>query len=329
MNSNFLQYNKTNINENKSYKSNKPIKSTYNNNYNICLKECELNENCKGVVFSNPLCDKDNTFSECINMFTDIDILNSEPKNLYKSKCKFLSNIDNSSKVYSSEKNKSFIKNKYVNMLDSQINTSKYYYLKINNKYLGISDKLNSLFLVGVENINEASLFRFNSNGNIIELKSSKCLQSNGNYIILTDCDMTTNRQKYIYENKYNSIRNNNNNLMLCMGLKNKSNEKINNITKFENNIVLEECDNSLAQKVINELENKQIDEYENFKSIRNRIENRVNNTEYCSNPIYKTIVFIVLVSILIYFIWFVSRKQYGDPIEPSDLVSTPFHKNS
>ena len=56
---------------------------------------------------------------------------------------------------------------------------------------------------------------------------------------------------------------------------------------------------------------------------------NKVYDINYCSNPIYKTIVLIILVGILIYFIWFVSRKQYTDELKISELVSTPFIKQN
>lgn len=66
---------------------------------------------------------------------------------------------------------------------------------------------------------------------------------------------------------------------------------------------------------------------YENFKSFRKRIENKLDDVNFCSNPVYKTIVFIILVLILIYFIWFITRKQYSDDIDIRELVSTPFAK--
>lgn len=67
--------------------------------------------------------------------------------------------------------------------------------------------------------------------------------------------------------------------------------------------------------------------QYENFKSLKKQIENKLDNIEYCSNPVYKTTILIILVGILIYFIWFISRKQYGYDISASELVSTPFTK--
>lgn len=71
----------------------------------------------------------------------------------------------------------------------------------------------------------------------------------------------------------------------------------------------------------------EQIDK--NFKSYRRKIVNKLDNKNLCSNPVYKTVVFIILVSILFYFIWFVSRKQYSDGIDITEIVSTPFAKSN
>lgn len=58
-----------------------------------------------------------------------------------------------------------------------------------------------------------------------------------------------------------------------------------------------------------------------------NKLENKFENIEYCSNSTYKIIITIILVGILIYFIWFVSRKKY---FEDSEYItktnSTPFN---
>lgn len=70
---------------------------------------------------------------------------------------------------------------------------------------------------------------------------------------------------------------------------------------------------------------NKIFKELENFKLFEKQ--NKLKDINYCSNPVYKSIVFLILLGILIYFIWFVIRKQYNDDIDVSDLVSTPFKK--
>lgn len=323
MDNNFLQYRQTGINDNPNEKI------IYNNDIKVCLNECVSNDECDGITISNPKCNKNITFSKCISSFNDIDILNSDPENLYKYKCKFLSNINDTNQVYFSEEKKSYIKNEYINMLNAKIDTSKYYYLKIDDKYLAISDKHDNILLVSSNSIDKASLFKFNSDGNIIELKTSKCLETNGNYIILTDCDVNLDTQKFIYENKFNSIRpfsSSQDNSILCMGLGTQSDN-------LDNKIELEECNYSSSQ-LIQVQEKNETDEtdgtdetnetqhYENFKC-----KNKVYDINYCSNPIYKTIVLIILVGILIYFIWFVSRKQYTDELNVSELVSTPFTK--
>lgn len=64
----------------------------------------------------------------------------------------------------------------------------------------------------------------------------------------------------------------------------------------------------------------------ESFKLFRKKIINKFDDSnDYCSNPMYRTIVFLILVGIIMYFIWFVSKKQYLDDIEIRDFVSTPF----
>jgi len=63
------------------------------------------------------------------------------------------------------------------------------------------------------------------------------------------------------------------------------------------------------------------------IKQVEKKIENKIENIKYCSNPIYKSIVFIILVGILIYFIWFISRKKYFEDKDYFDeITSTPFN---
>lgn len=318
MNNNFIQYNQINIDD----KSNNKI--IYNNDINICLSECETNDNCQGIAITKPICSKNKSLLECINSFTNIDIFNIIPENLYKHKCKFLSNIVNNEQIHHSEENKSLIKNRYINMLDSKIDTSKYYYLKINNKYLSIINKHANIFLTTNDSIDKASLFKFNHDGKIIELKTSKCLQTNGKHIILTDCNMNNDIQKFIYENKFNSIRPCSDDA-LCLS-------EIND--QYGVNIKIKECkyvpaQNVQIEKTSETLKIREIEEqnFENFKSFRKQIENKLDNVNYCSNPLYKSVVLIILICILIYFIWFVTRKKYSDDLNISDLVSTPFDK--
>jgi hypothetical protein len=62
----------------------------------------------------------------------------------------------------------------------------------------------------------------------------------------------------------------------------------------------------------------------ENFSSLK-QLEKKISNIEYCSNPIYKSTVYIILVGILIYFIWFISRKKYSEDNEYNNNTTTPF----
>jgi len=315
MDSNFFQYNKSNI------ISNPNEKIIYNSNDTKCINECNNDNNCQGLIISNPICDKNIPLTECIQSLTDIDVLNIQPNDLYNFKCKFINNINDLSKIYKSDKNKCYIKNQYVDMLNSDNDMSKAYYLKINNKYLSINEELNNLFLISSDDVEKACLFKFNSNNNIVETKTQKCLQTNGKYLILSDCDNLINNQKFVYENKLNSIRplnNSNGNSILCLTLIDKNNDP--DINTNNNKITLEECNFIDSQNI-------QIEKIkENFSTLKN-LEKKIENINYCSNPIYKSVVFIILVCILIYFIWFIIRKKYYDEDSDYDkITTTPFN---
>ncbi len=340
MNNNFIEYNQSNIITNPNEKI------IYNKDTSNCLDDCKINIDCKGLVISNPICDINLPLSECINLVSDIDILNVKPQNLYEPKCKFISDTNNLSQIYNSNKHTTYLKNKYVNNLNYQIDLSKSYYLKINNKYLSTNDEFSNMFLITQDNIEKACLFKFNSDNNIIETKTKKCLQTNGKYLILTDCDNFSSNQKFIYENKLNSIRPINfsdGNYVSCLGLPNKSNinnPNINNQNNYinfdsdilsDNRIVLEECKFTPKQNIQIEEENISINDKsksntnENFTSLA-QLEKKIENIEYCSNPIYKSVVFIILIGILIYLIWFVSRKRFFEDIDYNNETSlTPF----
>ena len=67
----------------------------------------------------------------------------------------------------------------------------------------------------------------------------------------------------------------------------------------------------------------------ENFitlKKLEKKLEKKIDNVEYCSNPIYKSVVFVILVGILLYFIWFISRKKYYEDDDIYNIRSTPFY---
>jgi hypothetical protein len=81
-------------------------------------------------------------------------------------------------------------------------------------------------------------------------------------------------------------------------------------------------CKANKANKA-NKLDNESDKNNKNNKSLRKQID----NINYCSNPVYKTIVFTILLGILIYFIWFVTRKKYNDDTgTTASTPSTPFN---
>lgn len=276
-----------------------------------CIQECSSENNCLGVNISNPICDSSNNYAECLNEnnVTNNSGINSiMPENFSKFNCKILNNINNTNFVLNSENNTSYIKNSSGNLIPMLPNSI--YYLKIDNMYLSINNEYNQIFLVGNNNIGLASLFKFNSNGNIVEVKTNKCLQTNGEYLILTNCDSTNINQEFIYENKLKTIRpiTNTTNNALCLTL------------DSTNKITLEECSNTSEQKIISESEN-QID---NFDSDGLSI-NTFKNINFCSNPTYQIIVNVILCCIIIYFIWFICRKTYKDNSNDDIILSTPF----
>lgn len=73
------------------------------------------------------------------------------------------------------------------------------------------------------------------------------------------------------------------------------------------------------------EQRNQNNNENEKFSSLK-QFDKKVEDIDYCSNPVYKSVVFLILAGIIIFFIWFVSRKRYFEDNEYNDtLVSTPF----
>jgi hypothetical protein len=51
-----------------------------------------------------------------------------------------------------------------------------------------------------------------------------------------------------------------------------------------------------------------------------------IDNIEFCSDPTYKIIVTLILIGIIAFFIWFVSRKKYWDDSVEGSEISTPFN---
>jgi len=70
--------------------------------------------------------------------------------------------------------------------------------------------------------------------------------------------------------------------------------------------------------------QNNKKKELENFKCFSKEF----GNIDFCSNPIYKVIVFVILMGILCFFIWYVSRKKYNEDVDIPKLISAPFEKN-
>lgn len=280
-----------------------------------CVNTCTSQSNCQGVNILNPICnnnDNNDILQECINFNMNNGITNKTSDDLTKFNCKFLNNINNTNYVLNSDNNTTFVKKQYANNIDN-INLGKKYYMKINDKYVGINNKNNQDFLVFVDDISFASIFQFDKNGNIIETKSNKCVQVNGIYLILEDCIQDNLSQQFIYENKSNTIRplTNDLNYNLCIS------------SADYDNVILEECNykNNKFQAVEIESESTQnidLNSKENF-DIDFDIDNFSNLTkiDFCSNMVYKTIVTLILCGILIYFIWYLIRKKYKDDVGP------------
>lgn len=317
MNNNFLSYDNVIINNN--------FKSTnyFSNNKSNCLDNCLKNNNCYGINITNPICDKNNKFNDCVSENLPIGIDNITPDDLLKYKCENITNVNTNVNtnintnvntniktdfnVNVCKNNTANIKKEFANKINNDILNNQYY-LKINDVYIGISKKLNQIYLIPAKDISSASLFKFNSNGNIIETKTNKCVQKNGDFLILQDCvynDDDNNEQKFIYENIFNTIRP-------------QSNTSDNNycLTLHDpNNFFLEKCnyDNNINQAVqinkidsINHVNLNKLDE--NFKA---NLFDDYKKINFCSNPIYKIIISLILFGILIYFIWYLTRKQY------------------
>ena len=304
MDSNYLLYNDVNIED-----SLKP-KNMFSKDKSKCLNICSSEDYCQGLNIENPACENNNTLTECINKKLNNGILNINPEDLSKYNCKFLSNINKTNYVTNSENNTSYVKKEYADNINN-LDLSRQYHLKINNIYFGTHIKQNQIFLIPVNEILSASIFMFNKNGNIIETNTGKCLQSNGENLILQDCIEDNLSQQFIYESKSNTIRPITNTFKnnLCLSLNN------------ANSLVLEDCNNNNNQQVnveaITDSHSRISEKFEsdNFLNLK-----KIN---FCSNTIYKTIVTLILCGILIYFIWYLTRKQYKDNNETDIQTSS------
>jgi hypothetical protein len=311
MDNNYLLYNNVNIEDSLT------PKNIYSNDKSNCLNICSSEDNCQGLNIKNPVCENNNTLTECTNQKLGGGIININPINLTQYNCKFLSNINNTNYVIDSENNTTYVKKEHADNINN-LDLTKQYYLKINNVYFGTKKKQNQIFLIPVNDIQSASIFTFNKNNNIIETNTGKCLQINGDYLIFDDCIQDNLNQQFIYESKTNTFRPVTNTFTnnLCLSL------------NGENSLVLEECNyiNKNNQEVYIEAKTfsksgiKENFEYDNFES--NNFGN-LKKINFCSNTIYKTIVTLILCGILIYFIWYLTRKQYKDNNETDVQTSS------
>lgn len=296
---NYLLYNNVNIEDiaNPHY--------IYVKDKNECVNLCSSENNCQGVNIEKP------TMNDEINN----NII--KPNNLTKLKCKFIKNLNNSNYIIESENNTTLIKKDYLNISDI-LDINKEYHLKINGHYVGIENKNNQLFLVLIDedNLNiTKSIFKFNHNGNIIDTQYNKCIQTNGNYLILQDYIPDNPAQEFIFENKTNTLRPKTNQFRntykddYCLDI------------KFEN-IVMDICDYKNKNQYIDIEPISEIKE--EFKSDVEIDElEKLTKINFCSNIIYKTIVTLILLGILIYFIWFLIRKKYKDNIDINSNLFT------
>ena len=312
-------------------------------NVNDCLNACTLENNCQGLNITNPYCNSEQeTMAQCASQFksTSINNINLENNNPYKYNCKILKNINSTNSLTHSENVNSYIKNKYTSQFEKI--TGSAFYLETNGKYLGIEEKFDNLFVVSVPDKKFASKFIFGPDNNIIESTSKKCLKTNGEYIILADCVQDDPAQKFIYENKFNTIRPtdiedlNIVNGTVCLSLSLNTQPNTENYPN-DNRIVLEKCINAEKQRINYESDtDSQTDTTKEnfFTSIKlDPIDDPIDdpsdlvpNINFCSNPVYKTIVTLILVGIIIYFIWFVTRKKYWDDESLFETSSTPFN---
>lgn len=321
MENNYLLYKNISISD-----SQKP-KYHFSKDESSCVNMCLSENNCQGIMITNPVCKNEHLLNKCVeeNLKNGIgdNINNISSENLSKYNCKLLTNINNTDYILNSDNNTTYIKKKYINKINN-ISLNKQYYLKINNFYIGISNQNNQIFLIPVKNVINASMFKFNLDGNIIESKSGKCIQVNGNYLILENCLQDNLEQQFIYESKSNTIRpqinifdNNNGNQCISISLDN------------SDKIILEECNykNNINQEIITKLgqnltkSNSNLEENSNSEKNLNLEENfessgdigNLKKVNFCSNAIYKTIITLILTCILIYFIWYLCKKQYKD----------------
>ena len=342
MDNNFIQYHQVQINT----KPNE--KNIFLDSDLECIGLCQNDTNCQGVSYYKLNYIEDNKDTSIGN-----DV-NTNPANFNKTNCGFLTNINSSNQITPSKNKTTLVKSKYLQLNGKLANSNKTFYLKIGSKYLGISKNHNNLYLVSNDDILLASKFKFGSQNNIfVETETNKCLTINGVYIILDNCDEQSEKQKFIYENKLKTIRpsiihsvetsGSDSGIIVLSSLDETTNTQAQltpqmcftlNEINGDNRIRLVECDYELnkIQKVtpidttdktnLNSTSNS--NENEPFSSYvyEGEFDSIVDNVNFCSDPTYKIIITLILLGIIGFFIWFVSRKKYWDD-KISDIAET------
>jgi hypothetical protein len=242
-----------------------------------CIKICANNKDCVGL---------------------NIDDENS---------CGLIKKLDGNNKIIRNEHNTSYIKRDAVKKYDD--NKGEDYMLKLNdNSYIKSKKVFGLDKLISTKNIKKANEFMFNKNGNIIDKETSKCIQKNGIYYILTNCDPNIEDQKFIVENELNTLRDNKNN---CMTKNMESGEitssKCNNyISKKNNNqrVILGNTKENYETAHKNKFKNRDADDSDEIDSYNNK-------THICENYTYKIIINVVFgIIVLILFNYVITIKK-------------------
>lgn len=233
-----------------------------------CLKVCGENESCDG--------------------------LNIDGEN----ECGIIKKIANNNKITKSEHNTSYVKKDLV----KNYNNNDEYLLKLgDHKYITSEDEYGQTLLKATNHKKDADKFKFNDNNSIVNTYTNKCVQSNGSYLILSDCDTNNKNQNFIIENKLNTLRNNSNN---CLTRYSESDK-----------VTLTECDNSLNKnnsQIVNAKKSKDKENYDTQKKNIDLDEDEEDDDEdnysssICKNNTYKiimNIVFAVIIYLLLYYI--------------------------
>lgn len=264
----------------------------------------------------------DNTNIEYINqenekkdkIKSELTELNKVEKRLYKDKCIEMCSESEDCDGLNIDKDNScgIIKKLNKNNMLEKDNTTCYikedivkkykdnkrekYLIKLSDEnYLSSEEQYGISQVIPTKNIKKADKYIFSEEGNIIETESLKCLQNNGIYYILNKCDPGSDKQKFIIEDKLNTLRNSKNN---CL-------------TKNRDKITHGECYDSLLknnpQTVILEnvkLESENKTEKELIKKEDFTNDNEDNNKESLINKNCEILrIFMIIVCVLILII--------------------------